>query len=302
MNLVFGDLPDVAWALQERDAKGTDSDTKEGHLIVARPLAVRKGNSSLCEDKETFVTGPLLAEGADAGGSITGTPLVVDEAFSFESRVARNGRGKPESVTPPLKAMSGNSSRGDSAPLNAVYYKYSGNAGHNGGIDNMIVDEGAYQNHGNNVGPMGTLRTQTDSVPFTLAFDERQITSRENRSNPQPGDPVHTLPSDTRAPAAIAFANGQGDPNADESGLSYALDAGRGVQGVQGNFGVRRLTPTECCRLQGFPDDWFEGTGLSDSAMYRCLGNAVATKCSLWLGQRILSVGVFPTDASKNIN
>ena len=36
---------------------------------------------------------------------------------------------------------------------------------------------------------------------------------------------------------------------------------------------IRRLTPTECCRLQGFPDDWVDG--ISDSQKYKCLGNAV---------------------------
>lgn len=36
---------------------------------------------------------------------------------------------------------------------------------------------------------------------------------------------------------------------------------------------IRRLTPTECERLQGFPDGWTDG--LSDSQRYKCLGNAV---------------------------
>ena len=36
---------------------------------------------------------------------------------------------------------------------------------------------------------------------------------------------------------------------------------------------IRRLTPTECERLQGFPDGWTEG--ISDSQRYKCLGNAV---------------------------
>lgn len=43
--------------------------------------------------------------------------------------------------------------------------------------------------------------------------------------------------------------------------------------GVFDGYRIRRLTPTECERLQGFPDGWTEG--LSDSARYRCLGNAV---------------------------
>jgi hypothetical protein len=36
---------------------------------------------------------------------------------------------------------------------------------------------------------------------------------------------------------------------------------------------LRRLTPTECERLQGFPDGWTEG--VSDTQRYKCLGNAV---------------------------
>ncbi len=36
---------------------------------------------------------------------------------------------------------------------------------------------------------------------------------------------------------------------------------------------VRRLTPTECERLQGFPDGWTKG--VSDTQRYKCLGNAV---------------------------
>lgn len=46
------------------------------------------------------------------------------------------------------------------------------------------------------------------------------------------------------------------------------------------NSRIRRLTPTECLRLQGFPDDWFEGAEvngkpISDSQRYKCCGNAV---------------------------
>lgn len=40
---------------------------------------------------------------------------------------------------------------------------------------------------------------------------------------------------------------------------------------------VRRLTPLECERLQGFPDDWTSSE--SDSARYKALGNSVALPC-----------------------
>lgn len=71
---------------------------------------------------------------------------------------------------------------------------------------------------------------------------------------------------------------------------------GRGVPliGVQSSqSGVRRLTPRECERLQGFPDDWTRwddsGKELSDSARYRMLGNAVARPVAEWIGRRILA-------------
>lgn len=46
---------------------------------------------------------------------------------------------------------------------------------------------------------------------------------------------------------------------------------------------IRRLTPLECERLQGFPDGWTEIPGASDSARYRALGNSVAIPCVEYL-------------------
>ncbi len=49
--------------------------------------------------------------------------------------------------------------------------------------------------------------------------------------------------------------------------------------------GIRRLTPLECERLQGFPDGWTDGQ--SDSARYKQLGNAVAVPVVEWICKRI---------------
>jgi DNA (cytosine-5)-methyltransferase 1 len=57
----------------------------------------------------------------------------------------------------------------------------------------------------------------------------------------------------------------------------------KGVRTVQG---VRRLTPTECERLQGFPDGWTGG--FADSTRYKMLGNAVTVSVIRWLGKRIM--------------
>ena len=53
-------------------------------------------------------------------------------------------------------------------------------------------------------------------------------------------------------------------------------------------YGVRRLTPTECERLQGFPDGHTAVNGQSDSARYKQLGNAVCVNVAEWLGRRIV--------------
>ena len=42
---------------------------------------------------------------------------------------------------------------------------------------------------------------------------------------------------------------------------------------------IRRLTPLECERLQGFPDNWTDIPSASDSARYKALGNSVAIPC-----------------------
>ena len=48
---------------------------------------------------------------------------------------------------------------------------------------------------------------------------------------------------------------------------------------VEGVNLIRRLTPLECERLQGFPDGWTDIPGASDSARYKALGNSVAIPC-----------------------
>ncbi len=67
---------------------------------------------------------------------------------------------------------------------------------------------------------------------------------------------------------------------ADPGGLGYPMADGKGMA-------VRRLTPRECERLQGFPDDWTNIPGASDSGRYRALGNAWAIPCGEWVMRRI---------------
>ena len=60
---------------------------------------------------------------------------------------------------------------------------------------------------------------------------------------------------------------------------------------------VRRLTPRECERLQGFPDDWTAIPGASDSARYKAIGNSMAVPCMRWIGEGIAEVDRLLTTA-----
>jgi DNA (cytosine-5)-methyltransferase 1 len=136
--------------------------------------------------------------------------------------------------------------------------------------DGLIPIE-AYQCHGSNVGPMGTLRAgngnETGGVPFAIAFTER--TRAEGRN------------LETQDELAYALTNpGSG-------GRTHSRQ-------IAGSFGVRRLTPKECERLQGYPDGWTErsddGLLISDSARYRMLGNAVCLPTVEWIARRLMAL------------
>lgn len=59
-------------------------------------------------------------------------------------------------------------------------------------------------------------------------------------------------------------------------------------QQSEGPLLIRRLTPLECERLQGFPDGWTALPGASDSARYKALGNSVAIPCVEYIMRRIV--------------
>lgn len=159
----------------------------------------------------------------------------------------------------------------------------------------------AYQCHGSNVGQMGALRVgngnETGGVPFV--FEPR--IGRNGRG--QPSELVNTLKgsetgdtSDMRPCVAYRTSGNsgvmeQGDKTA---ALNCGTDPNQTIVQLS-SMAVRRLTPRECERLQGFPDDWtrwgHDGREISDSARYRMLGNAVSIPPAEWIGRRIMECG-----------
>ena len=69
---------------------------------------------------------------------------------------------------------------------------------------------------------------------------------------------------------------------------------GQGYQAARINVTVRRLTPRECERLQGFPDDWtlitVRGKPAADGSRYKVTGNSMAVNVMRWIGDRIAAV------------
>lgn len=76
-------------------------------------------------------------------------------------------------------------------------------------------------------------------------------------------------------------------------GVSSTLTAHEAVEGADivvekhRKYIVRRLTPLECCRLQGFPDWWDADVEGSDSARYKMWGNGIALPCAADVLRRI---------------
>ncbi len=114
-------------------------------------------------------------------------------------------------------------------------------------------------------------------------------------------DPKDTAQLQRCQVPAIAFS--AKDDGADAGDISPTLRAG-GFTNSHANGGVmpavaqamtvRRLTPKECCRLQGFPDDYldivYRGKPAADGNKYKSLGNSMAVPVMSWIGQRIRMV------------
>jgi len=106
-------------------------------------------------------------------------------------------------------------------------------------------------------------------------------------------DHPFVLPAHGHAPA-VAF-NAEQTPKTSE-GVSLTMRANHNASKlhVQHSGTVpRRLTPLECERLQGFPDDWtqveYNGKPMADGPRYRMMGNAVTVNVIEWIGRRIVA-------------
>jgi DNA (cytosine-5)-methyltransferase 1 len=167
----------------------------------------------------------------------------------------------------------------------------------------------------------------TDLIAQPIVYDTTNITSPQNGSNPQPGDPCFTLAKGQHPPLlaqpmafdgynqtlsttsqTIRSDKTDGDhigmvlqdiaqPVTESGELASTLRTGGNdhadvYNSVAINMAVRRLTPVECERLQGFPDNytnipWRKQPESPDGPRYKALGNSMAVPVMGWIGKRI---------------
>ena len=126
-----------------------------------------------------------------------------------------------------------------------------------------------WQNSANQSMSIDTISPTLDkskTPAVAVPYDLHQVTSPSNSQNRQNGDPCHTLARDSAAHASIVTAS----------------------------TSVRRLTPIECERLQGFPDNYTQipwnkkvSVDCPDGLRYKAMGNSMAVPVMNWIGTRI---------------
>ena len=210
-------------------------------------------------ESETFVAHALRADGFDAseGGTGRGTPIIpIDMRQASRGETMTNNRAEGSSGGAP---GTGIGEPGDPAPTIAGSH-----------VPAIAFDCKASGRNGFGTGEIApTLRAmghsdshQNAGGQIAVAFDMR---GRE-------GGAQFEGPHDT---ANIRAASGG-------SSRSY----------VAQTWAVRRLTPLECERLQGFPDGytdvpWRKKNWTPDGPRYKALGNSMAVNAMRWIGQRI---------------
>ena len=272
---------------------------------------------------------------ADFGGQCAGEILFKRERVSgdfTESRTAREGiAGNVESVfrkegrgkvAAPLCAGYGRSwngnagaykgdnfvidfgSTGDRIQMNpriAVTLQSEGGGG--GAKTGLYCLQGNMIGREDGNGPQGN--GVNEDISFTLNTIDRHAVAYDCRNHIVNDDVSGTLQSKNNGGFSLNYINPIVSFDVQEFGdyrqsdIASPLKSKVGKDSTdlisQSNYTVRRLTPKECERLQGFPDGWTEyghdGKSISDSARYRALGNSVAIPCVEYVLKGISACG-----------
>jgi DNA (cytosine-5)-methyltransferase 1 len=224
--------------------------------------------------RDTSVTDSLTcSQGAAVAFDILGTPA-TNAAKQTDVHVPLRARlpGQSEASTTTVVAFKPGQSEAAGGTFVTEEFSPTLQAQNNGSTAVPAVGF-TYSGYSNQ--PAWMTGDRTDCLPASGHSDGSHqgvgvMALRENqRGEVQYVDPPHAL------------ASGGGKP-------------GQGYCGVQQAMAVRRLTPRECERLQGFPDDYtlveYRKKPAADGPRYRALGNSMAVPVMRWVGERIAMV------------
>ncbi|WP_419729608.1 DNA cytosine methyltransferase [Lichenicola sp.] len=145
-----------------------------------------------------------------------------------------------------------------------------------------------------------------DAFSAVVAAGGRPVNPAKGARNALPRDQVATVPDDEPTSTVYAADMRHGTIGAQASTLQSRQRGGWALNAMpcvvhdsNGENIVRRFSPLECLRLQGFDDDWFDGPRLggkpiNDGDRYRLVGNSWAVPVAVWILERLLAVHVEP--------
>jgi DNA (cytosine-5)-methyltransferase 1 len=250
-------------------------------------------------ETETLIAHSLRGEGFDAGedGTGRGTPLVpvsftggasdiLTEENCAHPVTGRNG-------DPGMVCFTAKDHGADASDISPTLRSGSHSGSHaNGGVMPAVAfaqnSRDEVRQFGGDGSTVGALAAEAGmKQQCYVAFNITPSNSNKDY-NARESERAQALTAGGNRPSARG-----GDLIADT--LTSNGDAHSGYRDEKGlihhSSAVRRLTPRECERLQGFPDDYtlipYRGKPAADGPRYKALGNSMAVPCMLWLGQRI---------------
>ena len=276
----------VANALTERPDRGGGN--SEGQRLIAGTLGNRLGRSRTELDGHgAYVTHALTGEGFDASedGTGRGTPLVAAVAPCLQS--ACNDYSRADGfVAIPFDTTQITSAANYSRPAPGDACHPIAAGAHPPAIAFSITPEGGQGEdlRATEVNVAPALGSKNEGVP---GYDRgvRIVDLQNTRVGKDVAGALDTSrPSRGGGQAVLSPALTTNDP----SRSPQAREVTAQVEAVHSSsMAVRRLTPVECARLQGFPDDYLDIPGAKDGPKYRALGNSMAVPVMAWIGKRI---------------
>jgi len=167
-----------------------------------------------------------------------------------------------------------------------------------GGLIPVPILDGAKGRGDRGIARDGSAMGNPGDPMFTLRECSSHAVAFHNRQDPDiSGAVTHPLGAQDNG-MAVAFAENQrAEITINDTAGSLKVGGGKPGQGypaIQQQMSVRRLTPRECERLQGFRDDYtlipYRGKPASDGPRYKALGNSMAVPVMAWIGRRIAEV------------